>query len=67
MSTILPPKDTLQDIKDRYDQSEHTEKDLETLMSLAEIFMNALEDEKVSAFLLEMDNFFLRGGQIPNQ
>lgn len=67
MSSILPRKDTLEDIQTRYEASEHTEADFESLLILAIDLRQALEDEKVKNLALEIDNFFLRGGQIPNQ
>lgn len=67
MSNILPRPATIQDIRERFEQAEHTESDFELLITLSEILQTELHDEKVKAMSLEMDNFFLRGGQIPNQ
>lgn len=67
MSNILPPKTILNDIEERFQLSEHTEQDFEFLIGQVAFLMKDLEDEKARNFNLEMDNFFLRGGQIPNQ
>lgn len=66
MSTILPRPATLQDIRERFEQGDHTEADFELLITLSHELQEELHDEKVKLLTLEMDNFFLRGGQIPN-
>jgi hypothetical protein len=67
MFSIYPPKSTLDDIHDRFQTADHTEEDFEDLLVLAKRLMEDLEDEKARNFNLEMDSFFARGGQIPNQ
>jgi hypothetical protein len=67
MSSILPRPDAIQDIKTRFETADHTESDFETLLRLVQEQNQELSDEKVKNLSLEIDNFFLRGGQIPNQ
>lgn len=67
MYSIFPPKDTLNDIHDRFQTADHTEEDFEDLLVLALRLMEDLEDEKAKNFNLEMDSFFARGGKIPDQ
>lgn len=67
MSSIYPPKSTLEDIQERYQSADHTESDFEDLLNLAQTLMQDLEDEKARNFNLEMDSFFARGGQIPDK
>jgi hypothetical protein len=65
MYSIYPPKATLEDIQERFQTADHTETDFEDLLNLAQRLMQDLEDEKAKNFNLEMDSFFARGGQIP--
>ena len=62
MSNILPRTD---DIRARFKQGDHTEADFEALLTLSEALQEEIHDEKVKIFALELDNFFLRGGKIP--
>lgn len=67
MSNILPRKADIQAFQERFESSDHTEADFESLLKYTSDLLQALEDEKVKNLSLEIDTFFARGGQIPNQ